>query len=104
VRVRGVAGVAGADKEAGMESLNRANDGNLDDVPPPGDRDGAGGEAGRDPEQTRPSAVWVRPSPHLRTTKGGAGATAGATPKKTYRPSGSSRSRPAGKKADKAAY
>jgi hypothetical protein len=41
---------------------------------------------------------WDRPAPHLRTTRGGAGSTAGATPKKTYRPS--SRPRPAGKKPD----
>jgi hypothetical protein len=41
-----------------------------------------------------------RPQPHLRTTRGGAGSTAGATPKKAYRPSASSRSRPAGKKPD----
>lgn len=40
------------------------------------------------------------PVPHLRTTRGGAGAAAGATPKKAHRPSGSSRPRPAGKKPD----
>jgi hypothetical protein len=42
---------------------------------------------------------WDKPAPHLRTTRGGAGSTAGATPKKAYRPSASSRPRPAGKKA-----
>jgi hypothetical protein len=43
---------------------------------------------------------WDKPAPHLRTTRGGAGSTAGATPKKSYRPSASSRPRPAGKKQD----
>jgi hypothetical protein len=43
---------------------------------------------------------WDRPGAHLRTTRGGAGSTAGATPKKSYRPSTSSRPRPAGKKPD----
>ena len=43
---------------------------------------------------------WERPVPRLRTTRGGAGSTAGATPKKAYRPSASSRPRPAGKKPD----
>ena len=43
-----------------------------------------------------------RSVPHLRTTRGGAGSTAGATPKKAYRPSASSRPRPAGKKPDSA--
>ena len=42
---------------------------------------------------------WSRPAPHVHTTKGGAGSTAGATPKKSYRPS-SSRPRRAGKKPD----
>jgi hypothetical protein len=41
-----------------------------------------------------------RPAPRLGSTKGGAGATAGATPKKAYRPSRSSKARPAGKKPD----
>jgi hypothetical protein len=41
--------------------------------------------------------AW-KPAPHVRTTRGGAGSTAGATPKKSYRPSASSRPRPAGKK------
>ncbi len=41
-----------------------------------------------------------KPVPHLRTTRGGAGSAAGATPKKSYRPSGSARPRPAGKKPD----
>jgi hypothetical protein len=36
----------------------------------------------------------------LRTTRGGSGAAAGATPKKAHRPSGLSRNRPAGKKPD----
>jgi hypothetical protein len=44
--------------------------------------------------------VWDGSVPHLRTTRGGAGSTAGATPKKAYRPSASSRPRPAGKKPD----
>jgi len=43
---------------------------------------------------------WNKPVPHLRTTRGGAGSTAGATPKKSYRPSASSKARPAGKKPD----
>jgi hypothetical protein len=43
--------------------------------------------------------VW-KPAPHVRTTRGGAGSAAGATPKKAYRPSASSKSRPAGKKPD----
>jgi hypothetical protein len=38
--------------------------------------------------------------PRLSTTRGGAGVAAGATPKKSYRPSGSARPRPAGKKPD----
>jgi hypothetical protein len=42
---------------------------------------------------------WDRPA-HLRTTRGGAGSTAGATPKKSYRPSATLRPRPAGKKPD----
>lgn len=39
-----------------------------------------------------------RPAPHVRSTRGGCGSAAGATPKKAYRPSASSRPRPAGKK------
>ena len=41
-----------------------------------------------------------KPAVRLRTTRGGAGAAAGSTPKKSYRPSGSARPRPAGKKPD----
>ncbi len=43
---------------------------------------------------------WNKAVPHLRSTRGGAGSTAGATPKKSYRPSASSKARPAGKKPD----
>ncbi len=42
----------------------------------------------------------VRPSPRLRSTKGGVGAAAGTTPKKSGRPSRSARPRAAGKKPD----
>jgi hypothetical protein len=41
-----------------------------------------------------------KPVPRLQTTRGGAGSAAGSTPKKSYRPSGSARPRPAGKKPD----
>jgi hypothetical protein len=57
----------------------------------------------RDPAGTVTAAqagtIWTRPAPHLHTTRGGAGSTAGATPKKSYRPS-ASRPRPAGKKPE----
>ena len=39
-----------------------------------------------------------RPAAPVRSTRGGCGWAAGATPKKAYRPSASSRPRPAGKK------
>jgi len=43
-------------------------------------------------------STW-RPAPtRKRTTRGGSGAAAGGTPKKAYRPSSSSRPKPAGKK------
>jgi hypothetical protein len=41
---------------------------------------------------------WGGPGPDLRRTRGGSGATAGATPKKACRPPCASRRRPAGKK------
>jgi hypothetical protein len=59
-------------------------------------------DATRDAETGNEQALkgWGRSASHVRTTRGGAGSTAGATPKKTYRPSASSRPRPAGKKPD----
>jgi hypothetical protein len=55
--------------------------------------------AAKKPAANRPAApaTTATPKPRVRTTKGGAGASAGATPKKPHRPS-SSGPRPAGKK------
>jgi hypothetical protein len=72
-----------------------APEGETHDVAAPLTQTGAA-QDGRDdgPEAGR---VW-RPSSHKTSTRGGSGASAGSTPKKSYRPSASSRPRPAGKK------
>jgi len=76
-----------------MESSDTRTGQRPEDVPPPAAQ-------GSQPGDDGPLGAPIKPAPHLRTTRGGAGATAGATPKKAYRPSVSSRSRPAGKKPD----
>ena len=81
-----------------MEGLDTGTQSRPEDVPPP---------AGQSSGAAQPPAVGAeshaaadRAAPHLRSTRGGSGHAAGATPKKAHRPSASSRPRPAGKKPD----
>jgi hypothetical protein len=74
--------VSGTGKEVEMESPDATRDA----VPETGNEQALRG--------------WNKPVPHLRSTRGGAGSTAGATPRRSYRPSASSKARPAGKKQD----
>jgi hypothetical protein len=78
-----------------MESFKDIDDARSpDDGPPFGPSEQVNERAGR---RQRPTG---RPPAQLRSTRGGAGSVAGATPKKAYRPSASSRRRPSGKKPD----
>jgi hypothetical protein len=79
--------------EAGMETFEVTRTGGETGPPP------VRGDASAGAEEHAPKP-WSRPSPHLRSTRGGSGSAAGSTPKKAYRPSASKRPRPAGKKAD----
>jgi hypothetical protein len=78
-----------------MESFDTAGDASVRGESPPGAQtdDAPAADGGAQP-------AAARPSPQRRSTKGGVGKVAGATPKKAYRPSTSSRPRPAGKKPD----
>lgn len=72
------------------------------------DTAGAGGEETPPParhetsgtDEARTDKPAGRPPSYRRSTRGGSGSAAGATPKKSYRPTASSRPRPAGKKPD----
>jgi hypothetical protein len=78
-----------------MESFKNTDDArSRDDQPPSGPSEQANERAGDGQGQAG------RPPAQLRRTRGGAGSVAGATPKKAYRPSASSRRRPSGKKPD----
>ena len=78
-----------------METIETArSDGDGGPPPPPVPADIAA-EA-----QGGASRPWATSPPHLRSTRGGAGSAAGATPKKAYRPPTSKRPRPAGKRPD----
>jgi hypothetical protein len=60
----------------------------------------AAGQESRAEASQATQQSWRQPLRDVRTTRGGAGSAAGATPKKAYRPSASARPRPAGKKPD----
>jgi hypothetical protein len=80
-----------------MESFDTARGGPAGETaPPPSPADDRQSTANATPQPDR----GKRSGAHLRTTKGGSGTAAGATPKKASRPSGSQRRRPAGKKPD----
>lgn len=49
-------------------------------------------------DEARAGKPADRTASHVRSTRGGCGSAAGATPKKAYRPCAWSRPRPAGKK------
>lgn len=75
-----------------------ATDGEVrDGAAPPGQWDDAQQEATREEQAGRVSRQTV---PQRRSTRGGSGTAAGSTPKKAYRPSTTSRSRPGGKRPD----
>jgi hypothetical protein len=77
-----------------MESFETVRSNDDGGPPPPVAADDPAGQQG---QVLKP---WTKPSPHLRSTRGGAGSAAGSTPKKAYRPRKSKHPRPAGKKPD----
>jgi len=77
-----------------METFETARSDSDGGPPPPVPADASAGA------QRHTLRTWVTPSPHLLSTRGGAGSAAGSTPKKAYRPPTSKRPRPAGKKPD----
>ena len=74
-----------------------APEGGAQNVKPPRAQTGAQDGTGSTPEADR---VWRPASTRRDSTRGGAGAAAGSTPKKAHRPSAASKHRPAGKKPD----
>jgi hypothetical protein len=80
-----------------MDHLGAAEGASRDSAPPPGQTGDVHGDGGDAQEAHR---VWRPASTRRHSTRGGSGTAAGSTPKKAYRPSSSSRHRPAGKKPD----